>query len=353
MLNVSVDNTNLIFYKNVNLRDLTTFQVGGKAQYFCVLKTKNDVLQAVLFAKEKKLPIFVIGEGSNILINDSGFKGLVIKFRGNKVSFTKRKGHVLVKAQAGLKWDRLVKICVDKNLQGIECLSGIPGTVGASPIQNIGAYGQELKDTFVKLIAFDFKEQKFVTFSKNDCKFSYRSSIFKIPRNIGRYLITEVFLMLKKNATPTLTYKSLTDYFMKKNVINPTLKEVRKAVLYLRRKKLENPKFVGNAGSFFKNPFVGKKIFKALIKKYPDMPFYEDGENRYKLFAGWLIDKAGWRGKGIGGARVSSKNALVITNYRKKATAKDIKKLSEVISSDIYNKFGIKLEPEVQFIGFD
>lgn len=336
--------------KNIPLRDLTTFHVGGAAGYFCEVKKSQELIEAVRFAKKRSLPIFVLGGGSNILVSDKGFPGLVLRYIDSSFYFNDVGDDVLVSARAGMVWDDLVKVCVEKNLQGIECLSGIPGLVGATPIQNIGAYGQELKDVFVSLKAYDFKLEKFVIFDRERCKFSYRESVFKNFKNRGRYIITEITLKLKKEASPTLTYQSLKDYLTSKKIVNPSLLEVREAVLDLRAQKLELPDNFGNAGSFFKNPIVSKSLLNKLLKKYPDLPYYDNGLGKYKLFAGWFIEKAGWKGKQVGGAMVSKKNALVITNFTGWAKAEEIIKLSEKIESDIKKKFGVTLEREVQFI---
>jgi len=338
--------------KNVPLSKFTTFRVGGPARYFAEVRKDEELEKLSLFAREKSIPIFVLGGGSDVLVSDEGFKGLVIRYKNKSLEFQEGKNFVFVKAGAGLIWDNLVKKAVSKNLQGIECLSGIPGTVGAAPIQNIGAYGQELKDVFVNLTAFDFKLNRLVVFSKKRCCFGYRESVFKKPQNKGRFLITKVSLKLNKNKKPKISYQSLIEYLEKKRLKNPTLLQVRKAVLALRSLKLEDPKFFGNAGSFFKNPIVGESVKNALSQKYKDIPFFALENGNYKLFAGWLIEKAGWKGKNVGNAMVSKKNALVIINTQNKATAKEIFILSRKIISDVWKKFRIKLEPEVQFIGF-
>lgn len=338
--------------RDVPLSELITFRVGGYAKFFTEVRNKEELKKAVEFAKKNSLPIFVLGGGSDVLLSDKGFDGLVVRYKKKSIRFEEKNGNVIVDAGAGNNWDDLVKEAVKRNLQGIECLSGIPGSVGAAPIQNIGAYGQELKDTFVKLTTYDIKQRKFVIFNKNDCDFSYRESIFKKPENRGRHIITDITLELKKNAEPTLVYQSLIEYLKEKKIKNPSLNQIREAVLTLRGQKLEDPSSLGNAGSFFKNPIVDKEVLEKLLKKYPDMPYYSNGQDRYKLFAGWLIEKAGWKGKRIGGAMVSKRNALVITNPEGKASAKEIVELSQKVKADINKKFGVYLEPEVQFIGF-
>ena len=336
--------------ENIELKDYTTFYTGGRAKYLIEVESEDVLVKAVKFAKDKDLPIFVLGGGSDILVSDDDFDGVVIRLTGQDTKWTETDGHVEVTAEAGLSWDKLVELAVDSGLGGIEAMSGIPGTVGASPIQNIGAYGQELKDTFLKLRAYDMEDEKFKEFTKQDCEFSYRESLFKKPENKGRFVITEVTLRLEKSKEPEVTYKSLRDHLAAKGIAVPTLKEVRNAVLELRGRKLEDPGIVGNAGSFFKNPIISSLELQKLTEKHGNIPSFETEDGMAKLFSGWLIEEAGWKGKSLGNAKVSEKNALVLTNPEKKATAKEIKALSEAIIKSVEEKFGVTLEPEVQFI---
>lgn len=335
--------SNLIIKTNKKFSDLTTFRIGGLIKYYCEVKNKDEVRQAANFAKKNNLKIFVLGGGSDFLASDADFDGLVIKYVGNKFSFKDAN----VTAEAGMEWDQLVKETIKRNLQGIECLSGIPGTVGAAPIQNIGAYGQELKDTFLKLTAFDIYNDRFVVFDKNDCRFGYRESIFKKKSHWQKFIITDITLKLSKDNKPKTVYESL-EKLVDKNL---TLKSVRKAVLTLRREKLEDPKNVGNAGSFFKNPVISGKIKERLEKKYPDLKFFPY-KSKFKISAAWLIEKAGWKGKQYKGAGVSSKHALILINRSGNAKARDINDLADKIIKDVNKKFGIKLEREVQLINF-
>ncbi|MFZ5932895.1 MAG: UDP-N-acetylmuramate dehydrogenase [Patescibacteria group bacterium] len=341
-----------ILKKNVPFTTLTTFKIGGEAKYLAEVKNKEELKEAVAFAKKKDLPIFVLGGGSDILISDAGFDGVVVKYVGESVNFRQEGKSVDVTAAAGLTWDKLVANVVNKNLQGIECLSGIPGSVGASPIQNIGAYGQEIKDAFVSLSAYDIQKEEFVVLAKKDCGFSYRESIFKKPEAKGRYIITDITLKLKKGGEPLVAYESLKSYLKGKGIKNPTLSQIREAVLDLRGQRLEDPRVIGNAGSFFKNPIITKGEFSQIKKNYPQMPYHEVSGSKVKLFAGWLIENAGWRGRTYKNTKVSDKNALVIVNPEGKATAKEVRELAEKISDDVYQKFGVRLEPEVQYIGF-
>lgn len=338
--------------KNIPLKKLTTFKVGGMASHYVEVKDKEELINAIIFAQDNSLEIFVLGGGSNILLSDFGFDGLVIKYIGKRVDIQDKKRYSLVTADAGAVWDDLVAKSVYKRLQGIECLSGIPGTTGATPIQNIGAYGQEFKDVFVSLTAYDLAEGKYAILGKDECGFGYRDSMFKKPKNKGRYIIVDIKIKLYKNKPPQLLYQSLKNLLRKKKIENPSILQVRRAVLKLRDQKLDNPKELANAGSFFKNPIVDEDKFKSLKKEHTRMPYQKINSQKVKLFSGWLIESAGWKGKRHRNAQVSKKNALVITNPEGKATARDIKTLSGNITADINKKFKIKLEPEVQMVGF-
>jgi UDP-N-acetylmuramate dehydrogenase len=329
--------------KDKTFKDLTTFRTGGKIKYFVEVKNEDEIRGAVRYAKKNNLAIFILGDGSDLLVSDKPFGGLVIKFVGSKYSFDGD----FVTGEGGMVWDDLVKICVDKNLRGIECLSGIPGTVGAAPVQNIGAYGQELAETFYNLKAFDTQNEKFVFFSKDECRFGYRESVFRKKGNWQRYLIVEVTLKLNRGKKSAIVYETL------KNEVSEdsSVAEVRDAVLRVRRQRLEDPAEFGNAGSFFKNPVIGVAEKEKLKKEFPDLKVFPSGD-MYKIPAAWLIDKAGWKGRGFGEAAVSQKHALILINKTGKAPADDVYKLSEKISADIFKKFKIRLETEVQFINF-
>lgn len=323
-------------------KDLTTFHIGGNIKYFIEVSNNKEIGEAVSFAKKNNLKIFILGGGSDFLAGDGEFDGLVIKFVGKNITHP---GDGVLKAEAGAWWDDVVEFAVENNLQGIECMSGIPGTVGASPIQNIGAYGQELDDVFESLNAFDIEKEQFVSFNKEDCKFGYRESIFKEKSHWQRYLITDITLKLEENGKPKAEYESL-----KGNIPdNPSLKDIRDAVLRVRNSKLEDPKILGNAGSFFKNPIIGSGEKERLEKDYPEIKIFPF-EDKFKVSAAWLIEKAGWKGKIHKGAGVSSKHALVLVNADGRATASHVLELSDLIIKDIKEKFGVELEREVQLI---
>jgi len=339
--------------ENIPLKNHTTFRVGGNATYFVEIYNSEELLEAVDFAKSKNLPIFVLGGGSDVLVSDLGFDGVVIKILGNKVEIAKDGDKAIITADAGMVWDDLVKFAVSKNLQGVECLSGIPGSVGAAPVQNIGAYGQELKDSFLSLIAFDTKENKLIELFNKDCGFGYRESVFKKPVNKGRYIITKVKFLLNPDTKPQVKYESLRTYLNNISIPDPTLDEVRQAVLTIRKGKFEDPKDVGNAGSFFKNPILNDQKMSELRSKYQDVPCFDNGNHTCKVYAGWFIEKSGWKGAKLGNAAVSSKHALILLNPEGKAAAEDIRNLAEKIVDDVYKKFNIKLEREVQYINMN
>ncbi len=326
-------------------KDLTAFKIGGKIKHYKEVKNKEDVVDAVRFAKENKLSIFILGDGTDILASDNDFGGVVVRYTDSEIKFN---DDGTVVSGAGANWDELVELSVEKKLQGIECLSGIPGTVGAAPIQNIGAYGQELKDTFVSLEAYDIENEKFVTLDSNYCDFGYRESVFKRRDHWQKYLICSVTLKLQRNKPGSLGYESLKKEIQKDN---PSLLEIREVVLKIRSDKFENPRVAGNAGSFFKNPIIESSEKERLESKYPGIKIFKFGD-KFKVSAGWLIEKAGWKGRSYKTASVSKKHALVLINKDWNGVANDFVELSDKIISDIKSKFKIKLEREVQLINF-
>lgn len=311
-----------------SFKDLTTLKIGGKIKYFFEVKTKEELVEKVNFALSENLPIFTIGGGTDIAVDDKYFEGVVIKYISKNVLFKES----LVTAEAGKNWDKLVEETVSKNLKGIECLSGIPGTVGAAPIQNIGAYGQELSDTLVSLTAYDIKNRKFVQFDNKQCEFGYRESFFKNKENWQKYIITDITLKLSKYDDKDLE-----------------LQTIRNEILRVRSEKLEDPNEIPNAGSFFKNPIVDIQTKQRLENQFPGIASFTF-QDKYKLSAGWLIEKTGWKGKKLGPVAVSAKHALIIVNPEGKGSFKDVKNLSDTIISDVNKMFGITLEPEVQYI---
>jgi len=359
-----------------NLADFTTFRIGGDARFFCAIENKNDLQEAVDFAKEKSLPIFILGGGSNILVSDKGFDGLVVKMdikgieEKESLSVTPAEAGVLelsqdsrfrgndntmfVRAGAGENWDDFVAWTVAKGYGGLENLSLIPGTVGAAPVQNIGAYGVEVGDLIESVEVFDIKENTFKKLSHKECHFSYRDSAFKHEKAMSadsqeRYVITSVLFKLKKNTEPDISYKDLVELF--KNKQNPSITEVRNAIISIRRSKLPDLSKVGTAGSFFKNPIISKEKYLELKEKYPELPSFtesaKDGDGRVKVPLAWIIDKiCGLKGKKFGKAGIHEEQALVIVNHGG-ATFEDVEKVAKEIEKSVKEKTGIDIKKEV------
>ncbi len=335
--------------ENVSLAPLTTFKIGGVAMYFCVAKNQNDVQQAILFSKEKKLPIFILGGGSNVLISDHGFNGLVIKNEIFGIKYTEDVDSVIVEVGAGEVWDDLVSSTVVKGLSGIENLSGIPGLVGAAPVQNIGAYGSEIKDcvTFVETV--NLKDGDYKIFSNDECKFSYRDSFFKSEAG-KNYIITKVTLKLSKNASPNISYKDLKEHFTKIGNDKPNPKEIRETVLSIRAGKMPDFQKLGTAGSFFKNPIITKTHFEELKNKFPLLPGHDVGENLVKVPLAWILDNVcALKGYNKGFVGLYEKQPLVVVT-KKGATTNAVLSLAKEIEEEVFKKTKIKIEKEVCII---
>ena len=332
--------------RNKNLAPFTTLKVGGKAQYFTIVKTKEELFQALDFAQEKKLTITILGGGSNLLITGA-VKGLVIKneIKGMRV-LEKNKTRVLVEANSGEVWSKFVNFTVDNNFFGLENLFLIYGTVGAAPVQNIGAYGVELKDVFHHLKAINLKTKTERIFSLKDCQFGYRDSVFKKSLR-GKYFIYSVTVSLSKKANFKLDYGSIRENFKAQGITKPTLREVMEVIGEIRNSKLPNPHVLPNAGSFFKNPEISQTAFKRLQKKYPNIPSFPAGK-KIKVPAGWLIEQAGFKGKRFGKVRMYEKQALILVNQG--GTAKQILALVALVQKTVKKKFGLDLQAEVNII---
>jgi UDP-N-acetylmuramate dehydrogenase len=293
-----------------------------------------------------KRPLLILGGGSNLLFTGD-FTGTILCPEFGRIRIEEQtKNDVIVSAGAGIKWDTLAEWCVARGFSGIENLSGIPGNTGAVPVQNIGAYGAEAGNSILKVRTISTPDGKVRVFDNEECKFGYRSSIFKTSEK-GKYLVTRVYFRLKLKHDPELNYGSLKEEV--KKLGNPTLRNVRSAVLNIRYSKLPDPGVIGNAGSFFKNPVVIKATAENLMKDYPGMPVYDDPSGNKKLAAGWLVEQCGWKGKRTGDAGVHEKQALVLVNHGT-ASGKDILKLSEKIRKSVMDKYGINLENEVEVI---
>ncbi len=362
----------MIIQENIPLAQYTTFKIGGPARFFCIATNEDELLEAVAFAKEKAIRSFVLGGGSNVLMNDKGFDGLVVKIdiRGVKIQDSHlRQGYggqagfkmqegagsdlvnaekVLVSVGAGENWDDLVEQTVEKGFYGLENLSAIPGTVGAAPVQNIGAYGGEVSKTIVAVRVLDQKTMKYIEMTNSECQFSYRDSIFKREKN--HYVITRVDFALLKNGTVNTEYKDVKDYFIAKGNKKPTIQEVRDAVVDIRWNKLPDWKLWGTAGSFFKNPKISSDQFDMLKNKYPGLPGFPESDGRVKVSLGWILDKV-CNAKGIckGNACVYEKQALVLI-AKPGATSEEIVNLAQELMTAVKEKTGIEIEGEVEWV---
>ena len=323
--------------ENILLAPLTTFKIGGPARFFVRVKNIDELREALAFAKEKNISFFILGGGSNILVRDEGFPGLVIKI---EIGGIEEKDGLLI-AGAGEEWDALVLYVVKKNLWGIENLSGIPGSVGAAPVQNIGAYGAELKETLSFVEAFDMSRGLIVRFSNAECGFGYRTSMFK--KEPGRFCITSVELKLSKNGVPNLSYRDL------QGLKNPSLLLVREAVLGIRAKKFPDLTQEGTAGSFFLNPIVSKEKTEELLRRFPQLLKFP-AENGVKISLAWLLDRAlKLKGTKRGSARLFERQPLVIAAKRG-ARAGDVRELAEFVASRMREELKIEIEPEVRIL---
>lgn len=333
--------------ENLSLKPFNTFGIDKKAQFFTAAHTINELKEALIWAIERDLPIFILGGGSNILLTKD-ILGLVIKVELQGIEVIHEdENQVLVEVGAGVVWHEWVLYSLEKNWAGIENLSLIPGTVGASPMQNIGAYGVEIKDVFHSLKALNRNTLAIETFDAVDCKFGYRESVFK-HESKDQYIITSVCFKLLKIPEFHVEYGAIQDVLKEKGVSELSIKAVSEAVIAIRQSKLPDPKQLGNAGSFFKNPTIPVSQFENLKNKYPTIPGYMVPEG-IKIPAGWLIEQSGWKGKRLGEVGVHAKQALVLVNYGE-GTGEQIKNLSEQVRATVRDQFGIELNPEVNFI---
>jgi len=331
--------------KNYSLKELNSFGIDAKATDFISINNTEEIQKLVHFLKHYSKKHFVIGSGSNLLFTKD-FDGCIITYKNDAIEIIKEEqNHIWIKVAAGIEWDDFVAYCVKKSWFGIENLSFIPGKVGSSAVQNIGAYGVEVKDFIDEVEAFDLNTAEKRSFSNKDCKFDYRYSIFK-EKAKNNYLITAVNFKLNTNFKANITYTALENYLSEKNRYTPSCEDIRNAVIDIRQSKLPDHKTIGNAGSFFKNPIVSVEKQEKLKEKYPDIISYKVNDNQYKLAAGWLIDKAGWKGKSLGEIGVHHQQALVIVNHGK-ASGKEIYDFSEKIKKDVFNTFNVLLTREV------
>lgn len=330
--------------QDISLAPYTTFRIGGPAAHFCVAKSEQDVKEAVEFARTKKMPLFVLGGGSNLVIADRGFSGLVVKMEMKGLEFT---GDSVV-AAAGESWDGLVAEAVARGLWGLENLSGIPGTVGASPVQNIGAYGTEVMDVIGSVRAIDGTTGEMREFTNAECRFSYRDSFFKTPAG-KQWIILSVSFRLSSKPAPNISYKDLRESFSTNPA--PSQADIRAAVLAIRAKKFPDLSRIGTAGSFWKNPIISRAEFEQLALKYPGIPSFPAENDRIKVPLAWILDKVcALKGYTEGGVALFENQPLVLV-ARPGATADQIAAFESRIKAIVAEKTGIAIEKEVQFVG--
>lgn len=334
----------MVIQQNISLLPYNTFRIDVKARYFVEINSTDDLLLLVASHEFKTLPRFVLGGGSNLLLTKD-FEGIVIRLGIKGIKVCEEENDVYVEAGAAEIWNDFVQFNVNKGFAGLENLSLIPGTVGASPIQNIGAYGVEIKDYFFSLDAFDLEKAEIRKFNKEECEFGYRESVFK-NKYKGKYIITSVVFKLSKTPNLKLHYGAIEEELKNRNIQNPTIKDVSKVVSEIRVSKLPDPSTIGNSGSFFKNPIIDKQTFEQLKTKFPEVVNYPAGDAHVKLAAGWLIEQCGWKGKQIGNVGTWKNQALVIVNHGN-ASGKEIYDFSELIINSVFERFGVSLEREV------
>ena len=331
--------------ENISLKDYNTFGVDCYAKRFVSLDSFYDLQQLLKVEKD----IFLISGGSNMLLTKD-IEQLVVLININGVSIdSENKNAIHLTVNAGENWHEFVLWCISQDYGGIENLSLIPGNVGTCPIQNIGAYGVEVKDTITKVEALEIESGNLITFSNEDCQFGYRNSIFKNELK-GKYIITSVsFQLTKAKHQLNTSYGAIENALQENNISNPTIKNVSDAVIAIRKSKLPDPKEIGNGGSFFKNPVVSTKQFLELQKKHPAIPSYTISKTKTKVPAGWLVEQCGFKGKRFGDAGVHKKQALVLVNYGN-ASGLEIYELAQKIQQTVFDTFGIQLEIEVNII---
>lgn len=344
--------------ENIPLAPLTTLQVGGAARYFVEAASEDEVREAVEFARSKQLPLFILGGGSNLVVADSGWPGLALKVAISEISRQTATGAVLFSVGAGVNWDDFVAHAVAINCAGVECLSGIPGSVGGTPVQNVGAYGQEVSETIESVRALDLKQDRIVVLPNEACCFRYRTSIFNTTDR-GRYIILHVAYRLPQGGAPSLKYADLKKHFSS-GTTPPSLSDVREAVRQIRRSKgmliVAGDDDCRSAGSFFKNPVLSEAQFQGLWRRAEarglEIPSYPALAAQRKVSAAWLVEHSGFfKGYTLGPARISTKHALALVNSGQ-ASAADILRLKEQIQNKVQESWGILLDPEPVFVGF-
>lgn len=332
-------------HTNIPLKNLTTMKLGGPARFFAEVRTPQEVEALYKNAESKNIPVFVIGSGSNLLAQDAGYDGLILRMRIPGFEVVEDDLYAtVIKIGAGEDWDAVVARTVDMRLTGIEGLSAVPGTTGAAPVQNIGAYGQEIADTLVSLEAYDTTTNSFVVLQNSECEFSYRHSIFRGYAK-GRYIITSITIKLSKNQPTPPFYDSLQTYLDQHAITIYTHQAVRDAIIDIRKEKLPDPALKPSAGSFFKNVIIEQWQLTELQATYPDIKAFDMGNGTFKIYTGWLIEKCGFKGQLLHGMRVNEKNCLILMN--ESATSyNDLSQAREEIIGKVRDTFRINIEQE-------
>lgn len=334
---------------NINLQPYNSFGFDAVAKQFVEINAVSDLQTLIKSGALPRQKTLILSGGNNILFQNEVFDGLVVYINTKGIEILKEGGNdVVVRAQAGEDWPDFVRFCVGKGWHGVENLAHIPGKVGAAPVQNIGAYGMELKDSFAQCEAMDLVTGETKVFTKEECRFGYRESIFKGELK-GRYVITSVDFLLKKDAPLNLEYGNIKSYLEENGISRPTLQQLHDAICAIRDAKLPDVKQIGSAGSFFKNPVIEREQLEALLKEYPTMPHYDEPNGKVKVPAGWLIEQAGWKGWRDEHVGVYDKQALVLVHYGG-GKGQDIVQLAHRIQESVEEKFGIRISPEVNFV---
>jgi len=341
----------MVSSSRTKISDHLTFGIGGFVDHFFVVHSFEDLEEAINFSKNNRLPFFILGAGSNTVFSDDDFHGVVIKLeiKGFEIlEDDKCSGDFLVSAFAGEDWDDFVQKTVDLNLWGLENLSFIPGKVGASPVQNIGAYGVEVKDVIDSVLVLDTNSGEQKVFSNKDCQFAYRKSIFKSLKNL---VVLKVVYRLSSKEKPNLNYKDINDFFASKNISKPSLKEIREAIINIRKSKLPDYRVVGTAGSFWKNPVVSLEVFQSLKNKYPLIPYFDSGISGFvKIPLAWILDKiCNLKGFALGNVSLYERQPLVVI-AKKGASFSNLKEFSLKVEEIVFKETGITIEREVEFV---
>lgn len=333
--------------ENISLKPFNTFGLDKKARFFTSVNSREQLIESLIWSRNRGLEVFILGGGSNILLTQD-VNSLVIKIEIAGIEVVdENDDHVWVKVGAGENWHSFVTHAIAQGWAGIENLSLIPGTVGASPMQNIGAYGVEIKDVFHSLRALNRATLEQKEFTKEECKFGYRESVFK-NELLGQYIITSVTFQLNKKPEFNIEYGTIQETLQESGNEELSIQAISDAVIKIRQSKLPDPKEIGNAGSFFKNPTISIEDWEALKESFPNIPGYDVPEGK-KVPAAWLIEQSGWKGKRFGETGVHAKQPLVLVNYGN-SKGNDIKELAENIQASVFEKFGIPLKAEVNFI---